>query len=70
MSADIKLGKNQISKLIHSAEFFGSWLGNLGNKALKNIAISLARDSLPGLVRNLASNGMNNFEKKKWKRSC
>ena len=35
---------------------FGSWLGNLGKKALANIAISLVRDNLPGLVSNLTSN--------------
>ena len=34
----------------------GSWLANLDKKALKNVAISLVRDNLPGLVNNLASN--------------
>ena len=29
---------------------------NLDKKALKNVAISLVRDNLPGLVNNLASN--------------
>ena len=48
MSTDIKLSKTQISKIIQSGVFFGSWLSNLGKKALTNIAISLIRDNLPG----------------------
>ena len=40
-----------------------SWSGDLGNKALRNIAIPLARDNLPGLVRNLSSNAINKFER-------
>ena len=43
---------------------FGSWLGNLGKKALTNIVIPLARDNLPGLVSNLTSNAINKFERK------
>ena len=39
MSTDIKLSKAQVSKLIQSGGFFGSWLGNLGKKAVTNIAI-------------------------------
>ena len=42
MSTDIKLIKAQISKIIQSGGSFGSWLGNLWEKALKNIAIPLA----------------------------
>ena len=53
-----------ISKVIQSGGSFGSWLGNLGKKALINIDIPLARDNLPGLVSNLTSNAIN-----KWKRS-
>ena len=30
---------------------------------LKNIAISLARNNFPGLVRNLSSNAINKFER-------
>ena len=37
MSTDIKLSKAQISKIIQSDGFFGSWLGNLEKEALKNI---------------------------------
>ena len=53
MSTDIKLSKAQISKIIQSGGSFGSWLANLGKKALTNVAIPLARDNLPGLVSNL-----------------
>ena len=64
MSADIKLSKAQISKIIQSSRSFGSWLGNLEKKALTNITIPLARDNLPGLVSNLALNAINKFERK------
>ena len=64
MSTDRKLSKAQISKIIQSGGSFGSWLGNLGKKALASISISLARDNLPGLVSNLTSNAINRFERK------
>ena len=64
MSTVIKLIKAQISKIIQSGGSFGSWLGNLGKKALTNIAISLARDNLPGLVSNLTLNAINNLGRK------
>ena len=62
MSTGIKFIKAQVSKI--SGISFGSWLANLGKKALKNVAISLARDNLPGLVSNLTSNAINKFERK------
>ena len=55
MSTDIKFRIDQISKIIQSGESFGS---------LTNVAIPLARDNLPGLVNNLASNEKNEFERK------
>ena len=64
MSVDIKLSKTQISKKIKLGRFFGSWLGNLGKKALTNIDISLSGDNLPGLLSNLTSNAINKFERK------
>ena len=64
MSTNIKLSEAQMSKIIQSGRSFGFWLGNLGRKALTNIAIPLARDNLPGLVSNLASNAINNYERK------
>ena len=39
-------------------------LSNLGKKVITDLAIPLARDNLPGLVRNLASNAINEFERK------
>ena len=62
MSTDIKLSKSQMSKIIQSGESFGSWLDNLGKKALTNFAIPLARDNLPGLLNNLILNAVNKFE--------
>ena len=48
MSTDIKLSKAEIFKIIQSGGSLVSWLGNLGKKALTNIAVLLARDNLPG----------------------
>ena len=50
--------------IIQSGGSFGSWLANLGKKALKNVAILLARYNLPGLVINLISIAKNKFERK------
>ena len=47
MSTDIILVKLRYQ----SAACFGSRLGNLGKKALTNIAITLTRDNLPGLFK-------------------
>ena len=63
MSTDMKLSKTQIFKIIQSGGSSGSWLANLGKKARTNFAIPLARDNLPGLVNDLASNAINKFEK-------
>ena len=62
MSTDIKLSKAQISKIIQSGGSFGFWLGNVRKKAPTNIAISLARDNLPGLVSNSTSDAINKFD--------
>ena len=64
MSTDIKLSNAQIFKIIQSGGSFGSWLGNLGKRALTNIAIPLARDILAGLVSNLTSSTIDKFERK------
>ena len=50
--------------MIQSGRSFGSWLGNLGKKALTNISIPFARDNLPRLVSNSTSNVINKFERK------
>ena len=49
MPTDIRLTKNKISKTIQSGGYVGSWLGNLGKKALTNITIHLARGNLPAI---------------------
>ena len=64
MSTDISLSKTQISKIIKSRESFGYWLANFGNKALTNVAISLARNNLPGLVISLTSSAINKLDRK------
>ena len=64
MSPDIKRSKAQLSKMIQSGGFPCNVLGNLRKKAIKNIAIPLARNNLPGLVRKLVSNTKNKFERK------
>ena len=61
---DIKLSKAQISKIIQSGGSFGSWLGNLGRKALTKFAIPFTRDTLHGLVSNIILNAINKFERK------
>ena len=40
------------------------WLGNLGKKALTNIAISFARDNLTGLLSNITFNVIQKFKRK------
>ena len=57
MSAHIKLSKAQMSKIIQTSGSYGFWLGNLGKKALTNIAITLARD-------NLYSSAIKKFDRK------
>ena len=64
MSTDIKLSKAQMSKIIQSGVSYGSCLGNLGKKALTNIAISLARENLTGLASNLTASAINKFDRK------
>ena len=64
MSADIKLSKAQMSKIIQTSGSYGFWLGNLGKKALTNIAITLARDNLRKLVNNLNSSAIKKFDRK------
>ena len=53
VSTDINFSKAQISKIIQSGISFGSWLTNLGKKALTNVPVYLVKDNLPELVNNL-----------------
>ena len=55
VSTNIKLNKVEIPKIIQLLGSFGSWLVNLGKKALTSIAIPLARDNLLELVSSLTS---------------
>ena len=65
MSTEMKkLSKAQISQIIQSGGSFGSWLANLGRKALTNVAIPLPRVNLSRLVNNLTLNAINKFERK------
>ena len=61
ISTHIKLSKAQISTIIQSNRSFGKFRKESTNK---HIAISLARNNLPGLVTNLTSNAINKFERK------
>ena len=68
MLTDIKLRKAQISKIIQSGGFLGSWLGKLGKKVVTDLAIPFAKNNLPILVSNIASNAVssaiNKFERR------
>ena len=55
MSIDIKLSKAQLSKIILSGEFLDNMIGNLGKKALLDLAVPLAKDVLSKLATNLAT---------------
>ena len=57
MLMDIRLIKAELSNIIQSGAF-------LCNKVIKDLAILLTRDNLPGLVNNLVSNAINKFEQK------
>ena len=50
--------------MIQSGGFLCNMSGNLGKKVITNLVISLARDNLPGLASNLATNAKNKFERK------
>ena len=67
MSTYIKLSKAQISKKIQTGGSFDVYLGTLGKKVLRNVAIPFDIDNLPGLVSNITSdailNAMNFKEK-------
>ena len=64
LTGDIKLSKAQMSEIIKSGGSFVSLLDSLRKKALTNITIPLARNTLPVLVSNLTSNAINKFERK------
>ena len=59
-----RLSKTQVSKIIQPGGMFRSWLGKFRKKALKNIAIPLARDNLPRLGSNLTQMKQINLKEK------
>ena len=56
--------KAQLPKMIQSGRLLRNMLGNVGKKETTNFSISFARDNLPGLVTNLASNAVDKFKRK------
>ena len=64
MSTDIKLSKVQLSNIIHSAEFLGNVIGNLGKIELIDLTVPLAKDILPKLATKAVSSVKEKFEKK------
>ena len=63
MSTDIRLSIAKLSKMIQLGGFFRGMLISLdkvgkvlGKKEITDLAIPLARENLPGLISNLASN--------------
>ena len=67
MPKDIKLSKAQLSKLIQSGRILGKTLGNvignLGKKALIELAVPLAKNGLSKLVTK-ATSVLDKFERK------
>ena len=63
-STDIKLSKAQISRIIKSGIFTGFSIGKLGKEVVTYLAIPFAKNTLPGLVSNIASNAIINFERR------
>ena len=50
--------------MIKSGGFLRNMLYNLGKKVITDLAITLARNNLSGLVSNLASNAVKKFGRK------
>ena len=51
MGTDIRINKAQMSNITQSDESLGFWLGNLGKKALANVAIPFDKHNLPVYVK-------------------
>ena len=60
MSTYTKFSEAQISKIIQSGGFPGSWLAKLGKKVVTDLVIASAKNNFPGLVSNIASNPASN----------
>ena len=68
MSTNIKLSKDQLSKIIKSGGFLGktigNMLGNLDRKALLHLAAPLAKYVLHKLTNKTTSSILDKFERK------
>ena len=65
---DIKLSRDQLSKIIKSGGFltntFGNVIGTLGKKTLMDLAVPLAKDLLPKLATKATSSKFDKFDRK------
>ena len=57
MSTDLKLSKAEISKIIQSGGFFGSWISKLAGPLMK-VATSLAKNALAPLGMTAAASAI------------
>ena len=68
LSTDIILSKAQLSNIIQSGRFLGKTLrnmmGNLGKKALLDLAVSLDKHVLPKLATKATSSVLYKLERK------
>ena len=64
MSTDIELSKIQFSNIIQSGRLLGNMISNLGKKALKVLAVLLAKDVFPKLVTKADSFVIDKFGRK------
>ena len=67
-SMDIKLSKAQFSKIIQLGGFLlrtlGHAIGNVGKKALLDLAVALAKDILPNVATKATSSVLDKFKEK------
>ena len=67
-STDIKLSKTQLSKTIQSSglpgETLANVIGNLGKKALIDLAVSLAKDVFPKLTPKATLSALDKIKEK------
>ena len=64
MSANIKLSKSQLNKIIQLGEFFGKTLGYQGKKVLLELVVPLPREVLSKLATKATSSAIDKLERK------
>ena len=64
MSADIKLFKTQISKIIHSGDFSGAWLSKIASPLMK-VEVPFAKNILAPLGITAAASAIDAGTQKK-----